>query len=193
VYRTVNKVNNKIYIGKHQTKVIEDSYLGSGKLLKRAIEKYGRKSFEKEILFVFDNETDMNAKEAELVDESFCLREDTYNVCFGGKGGWGLYNSNSEVQRNKAKKSNIKQKLLAVDDPDWVKSKAEKISNSNKKQYASGERTSSFKHLNAILNKGKLKGYICINNGVVNKKCKPENIPDGFVRGRLSNKVLIPS
>lgn len=94
IYKTTNKINGKIYIGKHQTNVLNDSYFGSGKLLLAAIEKYGITAFEKQILFLFDNEQEMNAKEAELVTEEFCLREDTYNLCLGGKGGFGYINRN---------------------------------------------------------------------------------------------------
>jgi hypothetical protein len=68
--------------------------MGSGKHLQHAAEKYGIENFEKEILFQFDNNEEMNAKEAELVTEEFCLREDTYNLCPGGKGGWGYINNN---------------------------------------------------------------------------------------------------
>jgi hypothetical protein len=67
--------------------------VGSGKILRHAISKHGIENFVKEILFQFDNEAEMNAKEAELVTEGFCLREDTYNLCPGGKGGWGYLNS----------------------------------------------------------------------------------------------------
>lgn len=90
IYRVTNKVNGKIYIGKHQTKNLEDGYMGSGKNLKRAIKKYGIENFTKEILFIFDTEEEMNSKEKELVTEEFCLREDTYNICEGGKGGWDI-------------------------------------------------------------------------------------------------------
>jgi len=48
IYLTINKSNGKMYIGK-DTKSRED-YLGSGILLKKAIEKYGRESFVKIIL-----------------------------------------------------------------------------------------------------------------------------------------------
>jgi dissimilatory sulfite reductase (desulfoviridin) alpha/beta subunit len=62
IYKTTNLVNGKIYIGKHQTKDPHDNYLGSGKQLGYAIKKYGIENFKKEILFVFDNEAEMNVK-----------------------------------------------------------------------------------------------------------------------------------
>lgn len=34
VYKTTNLINKKIYIGVHSTRDINDSYLGSGKLLR---------------------------------------------------------------------------------------------------------------------------------------------------------------
>ena len=39
IYITINLVNNKKYIGKHYG-AIDDDYLGSGTLLKRAINKW---------------------------------------------------------------------------------------------------------------------------------------------------------
>lgn len=92
VYRITNKINGKIYIGKHQTDDLKDSYMGSGKHLIRAQEKYGLDNFIKEILFQFDTEDEMNTKEAELVTEEFVKNKDTYNLCPGGQGGWGYVN-----------------------------------------------------------------------------------------------------
>ena len=60
IYKITNNVNGKYYIGKHQTKDLNDGYMGSGKFIKRAIEKYGVKNFTKEIIHVFDNEKDRN-------------------------------------------------------------------------------------------------------------------------------------
>lgn len=88
VYKTTNKINEKIYIGVHRTKEPNDDYLGSGTLLKKAIEKYGIENFEKEILHIFDNEEDMFAMEKELLTEEFLSRTDTYNTNGGGFGSW---------------------------------------------------------------------------------------------------------
>jgi len=59
IYKTTNQINGKFYIGKHQTNDLNDGYLGSGTLLKRAIQKHGRQNFKKEILHVFDNEEEI--------------------------------------------------------------------------------------------------------------------------------------
>ena len=108
IYKITNNVNNKIYIGKHQTENKDDEYMGSGKILKRAVEKYGLDKFTKEILFECNSLEEMNQKEAEIVDEEFVARLDTYNVKLGGQGGWDFCNKNSELQRQKAKQGWIK-------------------------------------------------------------------------------------
>ena len=87
IYKTTNLINGKIYIGKHQTSNLNDSYLGSGKGIKNAVKKYGRENFRKDILFVFESEKEMNAKEKELITEEFVSRNDTYNAGVGGEGG----------------------------------------------------------------------------------------------------------
>jgi len=109
IYKTTNKLNGKIYIGKHQTKDLNDGYMGSGKYLKHAIEKHGIENFTKEILFVFENEADMNDREAELVTDAFVKEDTNYNLCPGGNGGFGYINENSlrntQKQRDAARKN----------------------------------------------------------------------------------------
>lgn len=99
VYQTTCSVNNKIYIGVHQTKDpnIFDGYLGRGfyknhtKYIKNpqsplhyAIIKYGVENFSRKTLFCYDNEEDAYKKEAELVTEKFIQLESNYNVSVGG-------------------------------------------------------------------------------------------------------------
>ena len=87
VYETVNLINGKKYIGKHATPDPHDDYLGSGVVLSKAIEKYGRDNFTKTVLHVFDTEEQMNAKERELVTPEVVISEEYYNIALGGDGG----------------------------------------------------------------------------------------------------------
>lgn len=101
VYKTTCLVNNKIYVGVHQTKNPEifDGYLGRGlyknhsKYIKNpiapfhyAVKKYGFENFKREVLFTFNSREDAYNKESEIVNEEFILRNDTYNVALGGIG-----------------------------------------------------------------------------------------------------------
>ena len=95
IYKITNILNNKIYIGCHKTDNIDDGYMGSGKLIRSSIQKYGLENFKKEILFTFENEELMYRKEQELVNEDFVNLQSTYNLCIGGNGGWSYINSNS--------------------------------------------------------------------------------------------------
>lgn len=100
IYKVTNKINSKIYIGKHQTQDLNDGYMGSGINIRRAIKKYGIENFTKEILHVFNSESDMNAKEAELVTEEFVKENTNYNLCPGGHGGFGYINNELGNARN---------------------------------------------------------------------------------------------
>jgi len=111
VYITTNKINNVKYIGKHITNNLKDDYLGSGMLLKKAIDKYGRENFEKEIIFIFDNEEKMNEKEKELITEDIVKSKQYYNIALGGNGGnIVLYKENKEYKNICEKMSKSQQK-----------------------------------------------------------------------------------
>jgi hypothetical protein len=86
IYQTTNLVNGKIYIGVHGSKNIDrDSYIGSGVTFLKAVKKYGRKNFIREILYEFNTDIEAYNLEHELVNEEFVERRDTYNMCQGGK------------------------------------------------------------------------------------------------------------
>ena len=98
VYQTINIINNKIYIGIHQTANLEfDGYIGNGiwinkpstymnpkTLMQKAVKKYGISAFKRSTLKIFDNKQDALDLERWLVDEKFIKRPDTYNMILGG-------------------------------------------------------------------------------------------------------------
>lgn len=94
IYQITNQINQKIYIGKHETYNVDDNYFGSGKLIQAAIRKYGIENFVKTILFELQNREEMNLLEKAVVTSEFCVREDVYNINIGGDGGWSYINSN---------------------------------------------------------------------------------------------------
>ncbi len=87
IYKITNNINGKFYVGMHKTKNLEDGYFGSGKLLKRAINKHGREHFTKEYLFIFDTYEEMISKEIELINEELVKNPLSYNLTVGGWGG----------------------------------------------------------------------------------------------------------
>lgn len=105
IYQTTNKINGKIYVGKHKTNDLNDGYLGSGKHLNNAIAKYGVENFERTILFFCESEDEMNAKEAEIVNKDFVARKDTYNLKVGGDGGWDFINDPNKSGYDSEKRS----------------------------------------------------------------------------------------
>lgn len=115
IYQITNKTNGKIYIGKHQCSCKECQYFGSGKLLKRAIKKHGIENFTKIILFEYDTEQEMISKEKELVTEEFCKDNTNYNLCEGGKGGFGYINSSSEfIEQRILKNKKAREKTNSI-------------------------------------------------------------------------------
>jgi hypothetical protein len=88
VYITRNLINGKKYIGFDSKN--DPTYLGSGKILKKAIEKYGRCNFIKTIVMEFNNSEDALKYEKELIIEKNAVEsDDFYNIHIGGRGGWG--------------------------------------------------------------------------------------------------------
>ena len=88
IYETTNNINGKRYIGQHTTDNIQDGYLGSGVILKQAIDKYGIDNFSREILAYATNKDELNEKEKYYIDKFNAIESDMYyNIAEGGEGG----------------------------------------------------------------------------------------------------------
>lgn len=86
IYKTTNLINGKIYIGRDTKN--NSKYLGSGKILKNAILKYGKNNFKKEILEFGTSNFDLNEKEIKWIEfYNSTNPEIGYNITKGGTGG----------------------------------------------------------------------------------------------------------
>ena len=87
IYKTTCKVTRKFYIGMHSTSNLEDGYLGSGKILKRSLNKYGPENHSKEILEFLPDRNQLKEREKNLIDEDLLHENLCMNIQFGGHGG----------------------------------------------------------------------------------------------------------
>lgn len=87
IYLTTNDANGKIYVGKRQKPKVERYYKGSGKLLKLAINKYGKSKFHTTILERCDTEEELCNAERRWIEYYRRLGADMYNIADGGNGG----------------------------------------------------------------------------------------------------------
>jgi len=136
IYETTNLINGKKYIGKHKTSNLDDKYLGSGLYLQNAIRKYGSESFQRNILFVFDNEFEMNIKERELVNRSLIDNNEYYNIALGGQGGVTVLYESHPAYKENCEKISIGRKMKSEKLSDIAKElhKQRKVGMYGKKQ-----------------------------------------------------------
>ena len=85
IYEIKNKINGKVYIGQHSSDEL-GTYWGSGKLIKRAIKKYGFENFERFILEKCSTKEELNEREKYWIIEKDSINSG-YNLTEGGTGG----------------------------------------------------------------------------------------------------------
>ncbi len=82
IFLTENLVTGDTYIGQTSRKNRRDYYLGSGLHLRRAIKKYGRSNFEKQVLCECDSQEQLDRRERLYIT----LLCPVYNIDLGGRG-----------------------------------------------------------------------------------------------------------
>lgn len=99
IYITTNTINNKKYIGKHESTFFDEKYLGSGIYLCNAIKKYGIENFKCELLVTADTIDELNSKEKFWIKIFKATESDMYyNIADGGNGG-NLISGFTDVQK----------------------------------------------------------------------------------------------
>lgn len=88
IYLTTNLINNKKYIGQHHANRFTEGYKGSGKLILRAIRKYGPENFRVELLEYCYSQEELDTKEEFYIMKYKALESDQfYNLAHGGSSG----------------------------------------------------------------------------------------------------------
>ena len=157
IYLITNQVNNKIYVGKHHTDNLDDGYMGSGKLIKKAIQKYGIENFTKEYLAFCDTEEKLNWFEKFYI-KKYKARESGYNLTDGGDGMIGYKHTDEYKKHMSALMSTLHKgsgnPMYGKNAEDYmtleaIKEKHRKLSESNKgKHFMTVERKQKISEMN---------------------------------------------
>lgn len=87
IYKTTNLVNGKIYIGQKKSETFIESYKGSGKLLLKALKKYGKDNFKSDIICWVESKKELDTIERDLIKKLNSRDPDVgYNLAEGGEG-----------------------------------------------------------------------------------------------------------
>lgn len=120
VYKTINTINDKYYIGVHSTLNINDNYIGCGHWrgrkiysnatspILKAFLKYGDNNFVRETLFMFDKRETALLKERELININDI---NCYNARGGGDSN---YVYTEEVKKKMSESAKTRSKLYSL-------------------------------------------------------------------------------
>lgn len=173
IYLTECLKNGKKYIGQHIYE--NDNYLGSGKLLKEDIKKYGRKNFKKTILCYCTSIEEMNQKEIYYINLYNAVHDDNYyNIAEGGSGGNKILGWSSEKLEEYKKKRSLANS--GKNNPMYGRKHSEETKNKirENKSYES-YKTESFRKKQSELNTGDKNGMYGKKHSEESKKKMSEN------------------
>lgn len=108
IYLTENLINHKKYIGKKSSKkFLGTDYLGSGKILKEAVNKYGKENFTVTMIDTAETLDELNEKEIYYISKyNAQADENFYNISKGGLDGGPLFKGHTHTDETKQRISN---------------------------------------------------------------------------------------
>jgi len=197
IYKTTNKINNKIYIGQKKSEIfLNESYLGSGKYLKHAIKKYGKENFTIELVDTADSKEDLNKLEIYYID-LYKATDKTigYNIAKGGVVGCEVYVNNG-IKNEFIPKASLETYLNDGWQLGMLPGRKEinhsKTRSSSISKALSGIQKSE-EHRLALANSVKNSHYHWYTSGIIDDNIRLKDgdiIPEGYYRGRtLSDDI----
>ena len=183
IYITENLINNKKYIGKHKAKKFSLTYKGSGRLLLKAFNLYGKDNFKCSILTsdgkvptICNSLEELDFAEKYYIKLYDCVKSpEYYNLADGGTGGDTFSNHSEDIKHKIKEKMSLSHKIR------WKNISEEELA--IRKQRLS------------IANKGQIsntKGKHWYNNGIEEKLLFNSEastyLENGWVKGGLKNK-----
>ncbi len=204
IYKTTNLLNGKYYYGMHSTDNLNDGYYGSGRRLRRSLNKYGKENHKVEIVEYLPDRKSLVEREKEIVNLNEIAKEKCMNLVVGGSGGipqninlkkfhklGGLASSKIYAERLKNDsefaKNHIEMFLERI-----KRTRLEKKCGYNWTNKKHNEETKrkigKANSVNHIGEKNSQYGTCWITNNIENKKIKKgSKIPMGWKLGRIIN------
>lgn len=170
---TENLINHKRYIGqKKSSTFLETRYLGSGKILKQAIEKYGRQNFSVTLLECCKSKEELNAREVYWISRYNAQHSrEFYNICKGGEAGPGGPNMLNKKHPPHSKVHEFSDRYKGSNNPNYGNHwKASEKTRELMRKNNSGKGNPSY-------------GKKLMNNGLVSKRVLPDEIPTYLEQG----------
>lgn len=198
IYKITNLLNSKCYVGKHKYDKLEldESYITSGILINQSIQKNGLDNFNREIIDFADSLEELNKKEIYWIDKLNTKTPNGYNLTAGGDGRVGLdawnkgltQETDTRVYNNTTKSKATKYSKYG----NYYGKQNVKLSEEHKKKISEQHKNNEkLKIQNKILHeKQKLlfKDSVWYHNDT-EERCfkRDEEIPNGWIKGRLKN------
>lgn len=105
IYLTKNNINGSMYVGQRIREYSKDGkYLGSGKIIKSAIAKYGAENFTKTLVAICKDKDELNRAEKFWIAKLNTVTPNGYNICLGGDFKSGFTGSHSKSAKLKMSK-----------------------------------------------------------------------------------------
>lgn len=145
VYLTINRITGKKYVGKHRSEgpVKDYKYIGSGRIIKKAIDKYGLENFENWILQWASSPKELNTLEMFWITEFNAVDSPGfYNIYSGGEGASSadmLGEKNHRYGTHVPLEIREQRKRKMMSNPDWVKHHQEQLKALNEANAKSGQ------------------------------------------------------